>query len=141
MINIEDIIRKEGDFFEWSYIAQNGLEVDCFIRRNRSLAFCGYVVITSDNKLYGLDYDDISYKIDCYPHGGLSDSDNVDGKWIVGFDCAHAGDLCPAFPYYGGVYRTKEFVISECEKLAEEVSKFSGIIKRLQNIESVIGKN
>lgn len=60
---------------------------------------------------------------------------------MIGFDCAHAGDLCPAFPHFDDVYRTKDFVISECEKLAEEVSKFSGIIKRLQNIESVIGKD
>lgn len=141
MTNIEDIIKKEGDFFEWSYTAENGLEVDCFIRRNNSLALCGYVIITFDNKLYGLNYDDISSKINCYPHGGLTYANDIDGKWIIGFDCAHAGDLCPAFPYFDGIYRTKEFVIKECEGLAEEVSKFSGIIKRIKNIESVIGKN
>jgi hypothetical protein len=141
MENIEQIMKEEGDFFEWTYTAKNGLEVDCFIRRNNSLAFCGYVVITSDNKLFGLDYDNIYSKVNISVHGGLTYSDKGDGGWVIGFDCAHAGDLCPAFPYYDGVYRTKEFVISECESLAESVSKFSGIIQRLKNIDSVIGDN
>ena len=140
MENIEQIMKEEGDFFEWTYTAKNGLEVDCFIRRNNSLAFCGYVVITSDNKLFGLDYDSIYSKVNISVHGGLTYSDENDGKWIIGFDCAHAGDLCPAFSY-DGIYRTKEFVISECESLAESVSKFSGIIQRLKNIDSVIGDN
>lgn len=142
MKNIKDIIKQEGDYFEWSYCAKNGLEIDCFIRRNNTLALCGYVIITSDNKLFRLDYDDLYSKINVHVHGGLTYSDqDKNGNWIIGFDCAHAGDLCPAFPHFDGIYRTKEYVISECEKLAEEVSKFSGIIKRLQNIESVIGKD
>ena len=62
MKNINLIIKKEGDFYEWTYIAMNGLEVDCFIRRNDVLALCGYVVITRDNSLFGLEYDDISEK-------------------------------------------------------------------------------
>jgi hypothetical protein len=140
MENIEQIIKEEGDFFEWTYTAKNGLEVDCFIRRNNSLAFCGYVVITSDNKLFGLDYDNIYSKVNISVHGGLTYSDESNGEWIIGFDCAHSGDFCPAFSY-DGIYRTKEFVISECESLAESVSKFSGIIQRLKNIDSVIGDN
>lgn len=141
MKNIEQIMKEEGDFFEWTYTAKNGLEVDCFIRRNNSLAFCGYVVITSDNKLFGLDYDSIYSKVNISVHGGLTYSDENDGKWIIGFDCAHAGDLCPAFPYYDAIYRTKEFVISECESLADSISEFSGIIQRLKKIDSVIGDN
>ena len=140
MENIEQIMKEEGDFFEWTYTAKNGLEVDCFIRRNNSLAFCGYVVITSDNKLFGLDYDNIYSKVNISVHGGLTYSDENDGKWIIGFDCAHAGDLCPAFSY-DGIYRTKEFVISECESLADSISEFSGIIQRLKKIDSVIGDN
>lgn len=142
MKNIKEIIKKEGDFHKWTYTTSNGLDVECFLRRNpNTLTLCGYVVLTSDNKLFGLDYDDIYTKMFISIHGGLTYSDEQEGGWIIGFDCAHAGDLCPAFPHFDGIYRTKEFVISECEKLAEEVSKFSGIIKRLQNIESVIGKD
>jgi hypothetical protein len=140
MKNIKQIIKDEGDLHEWTYTAKNGLKVECFFRRNNTLALCGYVVLTSDNKLFGLDYDMIYSKIDVSVHGGLTYSDEGEGGWVIGFDCAHAGDLCPAFPYYDGVYRTKEFVITECEKLAEEVSKFSGIIKRLKNIDTVLGQ-
>lgn len=142
MKNIDYLIKKEGDFFEFTYTATNGLEVDCFIRRNmNTLSLCGYVVITNDNELYGLDYDDIYQKIYIGVHGGLTYSDEGEGGWVIGFDCAHAGDLCPAFAYIDGIYRTKVFVISECHKLAEEVSKFSGIVKRLQNIDSILGKD
>jgi hypothetical protein len=140
MKNINEIIKIEGDYHEWIYTAKNGLEIECLIRRNNTLALCGYVVITSDNKLYGLDYDHLYSQIDTHVHGGLTYSDEGEGGWVIGFDCAHAGDLCPAFPYYDGVYRTKEFVISECEKLAEAISKFSGIIKRIKNIDTVLGK-
>jgi hypothetical protein len=122
MENIEQIIKEEGDFFEWTYTAKNGLEVDCFIERNRLLALCGYVVITSDNELFGLDYDNIYSQIDVSVHGG------------------------PSFLQYGrisdsDIYRTKEFVISECEKLAESISEFSGVVKRLKKIDSIIGDN
>jgi len=141
MKGIKEIIKKEGDSYDWVYTSKNGLEVDCFIRRNHTLALCGYVVITSDNKLFRLDYDHISSLIGVYVHGGLTYSDESEGGWVIGFDCAHAGDLCPAFPHFDGIYRTKEYVISECEKLAEEVSKFSGVVKRLEKIESVIGKD
>jgi hypothetical protein len=141
MKNIKDIIKREGDYFDWVYTAKNGLEVDCFIRRNHSLALCGYVVITTDNKLFRLDYEQLYSKINVHVHGGLTYSDEGEGGWVIGFDCAHAGDLCPAFTHFDGIYRTKQYVISECEKLAEEVSKFSGIIQRLKNIESVIGKD
>ncbi len=140
MKNIQEIIKQEGDLHEWIYTAKNGLEIECLIRRNNTLALCGYVVLTSDNKLFGLDYDMIYSKLNVSVHGGLTYSDEGEGGWVIGFDCAHAGDLCPAFPYYDGVYRTKEFVISECEKLAEAISKFSGIIKRIKNIDTVLGQ-
>ena len=88
-----------------------------------------------------MDYDSIYSKANIDVHGGLTYSDRGEGGWVIGFDCAHDGDLCPAFQYFDGIYRTKEYVISECEKLAEDVSKFSGIIKRLKNIDSIIGDN
>jgi hypothetical protein len=142
MKNLDQIIKKEGDFYKWTYTSSNGLNVDCFLRRNpNTLTLCGYVVLTSDNKLYGLDYDHLYSQIDTHVHGGLTYSDEGENGWVIGFDCAHAGDLCPAFPHYDGVYRTKEFVISECIKLAESISEFSGIVKRLQNIDSILGKD
>ena len=146
MKNLDRIIKTEGNFYQWVFRAKNGLEVKCQIKRNGSLALCGYVELTSDNKLFGLDYDSIYSKVNISVHGGLTYSDEDHGKWVIGFDCAHSGDLCPSFLQYGrisdgDIYRTKEFVISECESLAESISEFSGIIQRLKNIDSVIGDN
>ena len=142
MKNIQELIRQEGDYHELTQKCVNGIEIDCIIRRNGVGALCGYVCINSDNTLYGLDYDEISYRIDFTPHGGLTYGDENNGQWQVGFDCAHAGDFCPSLPtnYGGGIYRDLEYVKSECEQLAESISKHSKLIKRLKNIDTVLGQ-
>lgn len=51
--------------------------------------------------------------------------------WWLGFDCAHAGDLSPA---YGGefdvdaVYRDGAYVEAECAKLARQIRSISALI-------------
>jgi hypothetical protein len=142
MKEIEKIIKQEGDYHHFIHNC-DGIEIDCEIIRNGLGALCGYVCINSDNSLYRLDYDEISFLIDYTPHGGLTWSeDNGSGSWQIGFDCIHAGDFCPNLPsnYGGGIYRDLEFVKSECKKLAESVSKHSKLIKRLKNIDSILGK-
>lgn len=62
----------------------------------------GYVAVTEDSPLYGLDYDDLyNYSRDIYVHGGLTYSGtlqsdyiigSINNKWYYGFDCAHLGD-------------------------------------------------
>jgi hypothetical protein len=138
-MNISDIVRKEGDFHRW-FENCDEIEIECVIRRNGVGALCGYVLINSDNTLFGLDYDEISYRIDYTPHGGLTFSDEFEGGWLVGFDCAHAGDLCPNLPtnYGGGTYRDLEYVKSECYQLAKSVSVHSKLIRRLKNITNVL---
>lgn len=141
MKDLDRIIKREGNFHEWTFQATNGLELKCQIKRNGSLALCGYVELTSDNKLFGLGYDHINSLIKETPHGGLTYSELIGGCWWVGFDCSHSGDLSPAFPEMNGIYRTKEFVISECQNLAESISLFSGIIQRLKKIDLIVGKS
>ena len=58
-------------------------------------------------------------------HGGLTYSGggngypaNGDGWWF-GFDCGHAGDATSYSPH--GVFRTEEYVVSECESLAKQI--------------------
>jgi len=59
-------------------------------------------------------------------------------RWL-GFDCAHAGDLCPAhqalpgmaeirarFPRNPDTYRNREYVEGEVTKLAQQLAVFSG---------------
>ncbi len=139
-MNLNEKIKLEGDLHNFTHNF-NGIEIECEVIRNSVGALCGYVFINSDNSLYRLDYDEISNRIDYYPHGGLTYASDHNGSWKVGFDCAHAGDLCPNLPtnYGGGIYRDMEFVKSECMKLAESVSKHSKLIQRLKNIDNVLG--
>ena len=57
----------------------------------------------------------------------LGDPDNV---WWFGFDCAHAGDLCPKMTRYGrhpddDRYRDIGYVEAECAKLAMQLASVS----------------
>ncbi|MDR8873578.1 hypothetical protein [Burkholderia multivorans] len=67
-------------------------------------------------------------------HGGLTYSssgvDALDGLWVFGFDCAHAGDLCPvSAEKYGDsgyeTYRDFAYVKRETESLALQLSKIA----------------
>lgn len=124
--NLLDIIEKEGDSREWVYKSTSGVEYLCKIKRNKHIKhLCGYVVLTKDNKFYGKDYDYIPVQV----HGGLTFSDEVDGEWLIGFDCAHHGDITPGCGYehldYMGTYKDMDFVKSECESLVEQISEHS----------------
>ena len=61
-------------------------------------------------------------------HGGITYSGGGDGypadgdEWWFGFDCAHAGDATGSSLFPGGVLRTREYVESECESLAEQLA-------------------
>ena len=126
MSNLDKIIKKEGDYSEWIYESQSGIQYKCIIKRNKHIKnLCGYVVLTKDNKFYGKDYDDIPVQV----HGGLTFSSEVNGEWLIGFDCAHHGDITPGCGYEGlsymGTYKDMNFVKSECESLAEQISNHS----------------
>ena len=107
----------------------------CIVHRGPSGAWCGYVGVEENHPYHGKSYDEL----DEHPevHGGLTygevESDRCissnDGKkrWWFGFDCAHGGDLCPAFNGFDGfpgdVYRTMDYAISETKFLAEQIVK------------------
>ena len=63
-------------------------------------------------------------------HGGLTYAGGngeypVDGEdlWWFGFDCAHYGDLTRGRYSCGdGTWRTKDYVVGECENLAKQLS-------------------
>jgi len=90
--------------------------------------WCGYVSLTSDCKFYNTDYNNINVSV----HGGLTYGTMENNEWVIGFDCGHNGDLCPGWlniiefnHTYKDVYRDKNFVINECESLAEQASCYS----------------
>ena len=123
----ESILKKinsEGDAKEWVYTCKNGIEFKCYIRRvPRSGHLCGYVHLTPDNDYYGYEYDDIP--VNC--HGGLTYASEHDNEWVIGFDCAHLGDLQPFYTdmeIYGnnGSYKDMEYVKKECEFICDQLS-------------------
>lgn len=100
--------------------------VDCLIIRNRFGVLSGYV---RADHLEGTSY----FDLDVMVHGGLSydgprcpdrkpeKEDDEVGYWF-GFDCGHAGDLCPAMtPQLGGVYRDLDYVKAEVVSLANQI--------------------
>lgn len=56
-------------------------------------------------------------------HGGITFSGRFKNspEYFYGFDCGHHGDLQPAQPNWGGVYRDFNFVREECLKLARQL--------------------
>lgn len=80
-------------------------------------------------------------------HGGLTYSGgNLLGQesdtWWFGFDCAHAGDLCPGmqatlreighikevYPGYEDIYRTVDYVRAECVSLALQLKQLMVVV-------------
>ena len=140
MKDILELIKLEGNHKEWLYTCENGLEFHCSIVRNpRSGHLCGYVKLTTDNDFFGKEYDDIP--LSC--HGGLTYASEEGDKWVIGFDCAHYGDLHPFYSdteIYGntGTYRDMEFVTRECESICEQISEKSKAQKRAHKIGQII---
>lgn len=132
-MNLEEKIKKEGNYLEWTYKAKWD-NYTCMIIRNNLGVLCGYVILTPSNDFFGVDYFDIPVRV----HGGLTYSDNYDGVWKIGFDCGHYGDLVPKISELinedGNVYRDMEFVKKECESLADQISKYSKAKKRYDKI-------
>lgn len=67
---------------------------ECEIKESPAGLFgCGYVKLPKGHKYYG--EDDASLLIKC--HGGLNFSEQIDDKWVIGFDCGHWDDMVPAY--------------------------------------------
>lgn len=93
---------------------------------------CGYVGVPRSHPWYGLFCDNIDVRV----HGGLTycgeelpkrnrlkpyPHDTRLAIWWIGFDCAHAGDLVPGSRLRGGVYRDRDYVFKQIERLVEQV--------------------
>lgn len=139
---LRDLIEREGDELQWDYTCSNGVIIHCSIHRNDVKSLCGYITLTKDNSLYGVDYDNINISA----HGGITyQGYNQNENWVIGFDCGHYGDLTPYFllkedfPFNSfGEYRDMEYVKSECESMAEQASVFSKSIARYNKINQII---
>jgi hypothetical protein len=126
---------------EIEWITRAGLRAVCLIidKSHR----CGYVAVERGHRLYCVEYDELpSIEV----HGGLTFSgitgvkpfENLSDKiypiktetptWWFGFDCAHAYDgfmedsvIHKLMPKNNNPVRSMEYVIHECERLAEQL--------------------
>ena len=99
---------------------------------------CGYVELTKDSIFYGLsDQREVQMILqksidDLYVHGGVTFFDTpywtedrtVESNFFVGFDCAHSGDISK-YNTRGGVLRSLDYCIEECENLAKQLMSVS----------------
>lgn len=107
----------------------------CILHRNHMGAWCGYVGVPSNHPWYRKGYDEVNAEV----HGGLTyanecqgdichvpDPGESDEVWWLGFDCAHAMDICPAHTSWWplienrATYKTMEYAKQETESLAEQ---------------------
>jgi len=119
---------NEPDFEEWRDKKTGYL---CRVQRNEArLSLCGYVAVPIGHKVRGMTYQDAE-EVGVHAHGGLTFGDKMDGRKWFGFDCAHSGDLVPAFHMLRVIegsdyprvveetYRTFDWVKKETAKLAK----------------------
>lgn len=117
---------NEPDHREFMYKGYN-----CVINRTESLGhLCGYVDIPENSRFYGVKFLELP---DINVHGGITFSDfvNTKGKghvWRIGFDCAHAWDICPydstnAIEFMGMYkqYRNIHFVKTEILAMVDQI--------------------
>jgi hypothetical protein len=100
---------QEPDYLEFQYFGYK-----CHIARNSVGALCGYVHLPKDHPWYGKDYDDLSVSV----HGGLTFSREIEGAWVIGYDCSHAQDVSP----------TTERLLKDMRKTNERYRKFCEIL-------------
>lgn len=95
----------------------------CEIRRHTNFGtLCGYIYIPLDHPIAQAKRPEDVLEV----HGGITYWDERDGSFVVGFDCAHAGDVIPfRAPLFmeGETYKNIAFVTNELENLARQIKE------------------
>ncbi len=141
---ILETIKREGDRKEGTYGGFKYLILRMPYPKVKSFYINGYVAIPEGHVLYGRRYSDylfnyggveISIKSLFDVHGGITLSgyrEFEDGKhFTIGFDTIHAGDFFYMANDYikemlcgKSVYRTMDYVESECKRLIDQIALF-----------------
>lgn len=135
----EEIMKKveeEGNFYSFNYKGMH-----CELRRpcpseTRMFHWCGYVATGLNECITRNQASELEV------HGGVTYNDEYKGKYFVGFDCAHSGDISylwnEVLNSYGK-YRDLNYVINEVQLLADQVKakrwkwKLEHFIEKLLN--------
>jgi len=97
------------------------------IRHPRIGHLCGYVEVPPEHPAVGTSWDNTN---GLEVHGGVTYGQSNPFGYVIGFDCAHAGDFCPkeansplgeTFIEAGYVYRDWAYVKEQTEKLAAQL--------------------
>ena len=124
--------KDEIDYEKW---VEPNTGYTCVIGRNIPFGgiWCGYVQVPKENKFYGMSYEQLPKKI--LAHGGMTFGDvgtfttclTLECGWWLGFDCAHALDVCPLRLdkiHKNAEYRDINFVKNNCIELARQLKLF-----------------
>lgn len=134
-----DKIENEPNEYFWIYRG-----MPCLILRLPAWGtYCGYCGVPSTSPFYGKHYfDNIFSNIEV--HGDLtytgfrlqddftkefhlSNTENFENCWFLGFDCAHGYDVCPCSPFTAiipdATYKDFEYVKHEVESLCDQLIK------------------
>lgn len=87
---------EEADYCEFDHKGYVGIVKRVYYKHGNGPIelghFCGYVVIPKGHPWHGKDYGNL----DCEVHGGLTYHESLQHfDYVIGFDCAHSGDICP----------------------------------------------
>lgn len=118
-INPPEVIFSEAYFGYTFYILSMGTHP------------CAYIQIPKNDKLFGMDYDDIENKYELNVHGGLTYTNSklksVESEgWFIGWDYAHWGDYIGYADYS---FEDKKWDVrdirNECENVIEQIVKIN----------------
>ena len=106
----------------------NGFRV--IICRIRGEHLCGYVILPPIHKMYQVDYSTINEFVEV--HGGWTyDDDHLHtviapgDVWVIGFDCAHAGDArTPELTNEHQTYRDEDYVLAQLDSATKQLSQY-----------------
>jgi hypothetical protein len=132
----------EPDFLEF---VDESTGYKCFIQRHPEFKhLCGYVELPKEHKLYGETNVGNEFLLNLDVHGGVTYAKDkifkdiyrglplfISVSYVVGFDCAHAGDYSPfSWPILGmnrvigdETYKDIDYVTNECKKLAKQLKE------------------
>ena len=140
-----NIISKEGDVKEFTY-----MYFKCEVLRSSLLHLCGYIYIPKWHPLYkSFENEESLYNLNLSVHGGITYSEKDEKNLVIGFDCAHLGDLTPSLYINlnrtainnNETYRDMEYVINETKNLAQQIHElYPKIEERLTNFYIKINK-
>jgi len=104
---------------------------------------CGYIFLPKDHPLYGKDMMEMDLECPC----GVTCAEKSEEGYMVGFDCAHSGDLVPStvqlrkrfpipeifpipenmkdHPWFNPVYRDMSYCVKHCKSMLRQALKMT----------------